>query len=1380
MAAVLELSETKRTLLGQYLRGERPRLRSGPPPITRYSNEEPAPLSFGQELIWVHHQLAPEVAVYNEPLTVHRHGPLDVAALERSLQEILRRHEAWRTVFPMRQGRPVQVVQPVPTIQLPLVDLRGADEGRREQEALALATKDARLPFDLSNGPLVRAALVRLRDEEYRLYLTLHHIIFDGISTYRVFLPELVHFYEAFAAGQAAPRTELPLQYADYARWQRQWLNSGCLSDDLDYWRRQLGGELPTLQLPTDRPRQAVQTLRGATLPVKLSRSLTEALKALSREQGVTPFMTLLATFKSLLHRYSGQQDIIVGTVTAGRKRSEIEGLLGFFLNPLALRTDLSGNPTFLDLLRRVRDVTVDALAHEDLSFASLVEELRLDRDTSRNPVFQVLFSLEPPLPPLGAGWDFTQMDVETGGAKFDLYLELDDRPDGIIGRFKYNTDLFDALTIVRMREHWVTTLERVVADPNQRLSSLSVVTANDRANLAARHDVIRPANQFSEFPQAAIEQSIPARFEEQVKRWPSRLAIKTRTHEWTFDQLNKAANRVARTLLPLCANHDERVALLFDHNAPMIAGMLGILKAGMAYVPLDPTYPRDRLGYMLEDAQASVLLTDRANVALAESLARGKLPIVNVDEMADSVADDNLDLPISPASVAYLLYTSGSTGRPKGVMQSHRNVLHFVRNYTNRLHLNTSDRLSLIPSYSFDAAVIDVYSALLNGASLFPISIKESGIAALAEHIRRHQLTIYHSTPTVYRYFLESVTGKVQFPTMRLVVLGGEPVTRVDAERFKQQFPSTCLFVNLAGQTESSLNLLYFVDQRSELTRTGLPAGFAVEDTEVLLLDEAGSPTDLVGEIAIRSKHVALSYWNRPELTAASFLSESEDADKRIYRTGDLGRLLPDGSVEILGRKDFQVKIRGIRVELGEIESVLAAHPAVREAVVVARGDGGEQQIVAYVVARGEPAPPGVLRRFLKATLPDVMVPSTFVSLPALPLTPNGKLDRRALPAPPVEREEQATAFVAPRTAEEQMLTQIWCDLLRTKRVGVQDDFFALGGHSLLAARMLERVDKVTGKRISLGMLFQSSTVERLAGLLRQDERPERSYSVIEVQANGQRPPLFCVPGAGTEVLYLRHLAGHLGNDQPLCALQAHQPATDSAEPSMLTVERVAGRFVRDIRSVQPTGPYHLAGHSFGGVLAYEAAQQLTAQGQQVALLALFDTECPACTENRRWSRLLALPWRLRQFVSILSGLDRSEWWRYATTRSQIVVQNAARRIWGVADRLPSSLASYVLRSRPPIETEHARAKAIDATMLGHYRPRPYSGRLTYFWAANGPRRPRAHDSRSGWKDLATGGIDTYTVPGDHSTMLLDPLVRRLAAKLSGILDGGVWHGLV
>ncbi len=736
----VNISEAKRALLQKYLRGEVDDDQTSSRSIARGLRESEPQLSFAQERLWFLDQLMPASPVFNVPIAVRLSTPVDLSALQRSLKEIACRHEVFRTSFITVEGKPEPVVSADLDLQLAVIDLTTLREAERETEARRLIKEEALRPFDLACGPLIRTGLIRLSELESIFLLTMHHIISDGWSIV-LFFQELSALHRAFANGHDSPLAELSIQYADYAAWQREWLRGEVLERQLSYWKNQLSGELPVLELPTDRPRPAMQTYPGARAGLTLSRELSQALVALSQREGVTLFMTLLAGFKVLLHHYTAQEDIIVGAPIGSRPRAETEKLIGFFLNNLALRTDLSGDPSFRELLSRVRKTALDAYANQEVPFEKIIGELKPERDLSRSTIFQVYFNLfsfsdEIELPgatPQTISLVDAWLHSEENQSKFDLTLYAGLQAERLKLAFVYNSDLFEESSITRMLAHLRNLLAAVVADPE---TSISYYALSGKPEISIVTNEIRPANAFTRFERSEIEQPITKRFEAQVRKYPARIAVKTANHEWSYAELNTRANQIAHTILELVGDSKARIALLFAHDAPMIAGMLGVLKAGKTYVPLDPSYPVERLSQLLQDSQAIAIVTHEENLALARTL--NSVALLNIEALDSAVPSSDLNLKIDPSSLAYILYTSGSTGRPKGVMQNHRNVLHFIRAYTNNLHLSAGDRLTLLSAYCFDAAVMDIYGALLNGATLCPLDIKDDahGVSLFSERV--------------------------------------------------------------------------------------------------------------------------------------------------------------------------------------------------------------------------------------------------------------------------------------------------------------------------------------------------------------------------------------------------------------------------------------------------------------------------------------------------------------------------------------------------------------------------------------------------------------------------------------------------------------------
>ncbi len=1076
-------------------------------PLARAPREGVLPLSFTQQRLWLFDRLEPNNTNYNMSSAVRLRGRLRVGALQQALNEVVARHETLRTNFAVRGGEPTQVLRDAADVRLEVLDLSGMEESARDAELRRVEKQEAGRPFDLASDPLLRVKLVRLAEDEHVVLINIHHIVCDAWSM-EILIRELATFYDAAVRGEPARLPALPIQYADFAAHQRRRLAGSALQESLGYWRRQLGGALPVLELPTDHPRPPAQTFGGSRVTLSLSPETTAALRTLSQGNGATMFMTLLAAFKLLLHHYSAQREIVVGTPVAGRSRAEIEPLIGLFIDTLVLRTDLSGDPSFRELLGRVREVALGAYAHQELPFELLLEELQPARDLSRSPLFQVMFNLLNVAETQIALPDLMLEAVQSPeqGSKFDLTLYAFDNRETLSFTFVYNTALFEEATVAHMVERFDALLSAAVQDARRPVSSLLRHVEQRLRRFVMREPAVRRDAAFVEFPRTAIEQTVAERFEQQARLHGVKTAVKTEQHEWSYAELNRRANAAAHALLAGRGSREERVALLFGHGAPMIAAMLGALKAGKVYVPLDPSYPRARNEYVLADAQAAAVVTDTPNLLLARELAdaaaragatEGPLLVVNVDEpAADAVVTDPTPA-VAPSSLAYLLYTSGSTGRPKGVMQSHRNVLHHARAYTNALRLSHADRMLLVASYGFDASAMDIYGALLNGATLYPFDLKREGLAGLAAHINDARVTVYHSTPTVYRYLMATLRPGERLASVRLVVLGGEEASRQDALLFKAHFGEACVLVNGLGPTESTLALQYFFDGRTEAPRRGLPVGYEVADTEVRLLNEEGGEVhgDGPGEVEVVSEHVALGYWRRPELTLAAFRIDEATPARRRYRTGDVARRLLDGSFEYVGRKDDQVKVRGVRVELGEIEAELARHEKVGAAVVAPRPTSrGEQRLVCYVVAREPEATPtpGELRGYLKKRLPEYMIPAAYAVLDELPLTSSGKVDRRSLPDVPEAQGGQADSSAEPPTETQEIMAELWKEVLGLERVGVGDNFFEVGGHSLLATQVITRVRETFEVEMPLRSLFENPTLSEFVVAV-EDNRPQR-----------------------------------------------------------------------------------------------------------------------------------------------------------------------------------------------------------------------------------------------------------------------------------------------
>jgi amino acid adenylation domain-containing protein len=1047
------------------------------PPLAARPRGGALPLSFGQERLWIADQLGPGQPVYNIPLILRLRGPLAVPALGDVFVEVVRRHEALRTIFVVVAGEPCQVVSPASARPLPLADLAGLPEDLRQEEAERLGREEAFRPFDLSQGPLVRWALVRLGAEEHRLLLTLHHIVADGWSV-GVLLEEIAALYGAFAAGRPSPLPELPFQLPDFALWQREWLAGGVLDAQLVWWRKRLGGDLPVLELPTDRPRPAAPSFRGATERLELPTDLADRLRDLSRRRGATLYMTLLAAFDVLLGRHAGQDGLLLGSPVANRNRAALEGLIGFFVNTVVLRGDLTGDPAFGDLVGRVREEALGVWAHQDVPFDKLVEALAPERDPSRNPLFQVSFGLEeasrPPLP-LGPGLSLEAVSTITGTAKFDLSLTFQEVPGGLASSIEYTADLFDAATVRRMLGHLATLLAGAVSHPEARISDLPLLTEPEREELAAWNAGLWRGRPHPE------ETTVRERFDAQAARTPEAPAVITADGVLTYAGLRARALRIAARLQALGVGPEVPVGVYCDRTPGLVVAFAAVMEAGGVYVPLDPSYPAERIAFMVADARCAVVLVEGA---LPEGLAEGVrvLPI-------DGPGGGKPFVPprLAPESLAYVIYTSGSTGNPKRVGVSHGAAAAQGVEAGRYYGLGPGDRFLLFVSPSFDVSVENLMGPLLSGAALVPRGAELPAPAETTRRIAKLGITVVNFAPAYWIEWVRSFEGADSAPaSLRLVIVGGDEMPGEIVRLLRRTPLADVRLLNVYGPTEAVVTAT--MEEVRELTEDlppVLPVGRLIPGRSAHVLDRHGNPlpVGVPGEMALGGL-LARGYLGHPALTAERFVPDpfSGEPGARVYRTGDLLRRRPEGGFEFLGRVDRQVKIRGVRVEPGEIEAALLRHPGVSGAAVGVRSQGGEKALVAWVVPREAAAlGSGDLRAFLAERLPAALVPGAFVVLDAFPLTPNGKVDRRALPAPEPE-ERTAAGLAAPRTPAEELLAGVWAGLLGVERVGVDQDFFAMGGHSLLATRLVSRIRDFFGVELPLRAIFEAPTVAALA----------------------------------------------------------------------------------------------------------------------------------------------------------------------------------------------------------------------------------------------------------------------------------------------------------
>jgi amino acid adenylation domain-containing protein len=1069
------------------------------PPILSRGEQSELLLSYAQTRLWFLDQLEPNSPFYNIPVALRLQGHLNQVALTQSLAEIIQRHEALRTNFVTVNGQPTQVINTLTNWTVSVINLQHLSPEEQKNAAKKLVKEQALQPFDLANEALVRATLIVLNNNEYWLSLCLHHVISDGWSM-GVFIEELTALYNAVNQGQVSPLKPLPIQYTDFAIWQRKWFRGEVLENQLNYWRKQLA-EAPTfLPLPTDKPRPARQSFTGAHQEFQLSLELTQKLTELSQQQGVTMFMTLLAAYGTLLYRYTGQSDILIGTPIANRNRREIESLIGFFVNTLVMRTDCSENPSFQELLMRVREMSLGAYTHQDLPFEMLVEALQPERNLSHTPLFQVMFALEnTPLSEVKmSGLTIDSLPLEWGTAKFDLTLSMQNTETGLMGVWEYNTDLFNSETVERMNGHFLTLLEGIIANPNERVSQLPLLTKVEQQQL-----LIDGHNTQVDYP---ADKCIHQLFEEQVERTPNDVAVVFEEQQLTYNELNRRANQLAHYLQSLGVKPDELVGICVERSLEMIVGLLGILKAGGAYVPLDPDYPQERLSFMLEDSQVKVLVTQ---AKLVESIPEHQAQLICLDTEWEKIAQNipsNPESGVKPDNLTYIIYTSGSTGKPKGVLVNHANVVRLFAATDSWYHFNSNDVWTLFHSYAFDFSVWEMWGALLYGGRLVvvPYLVTRSP-EAFYQLLCQEKVTILNQTPTAFRQLIqveESLKGS--FPplsrgvrgdrssttdndlSLRLVIFGGEALEINSLQPWFNRHGDQCpQLVNMYGITETTVHVTYRPLSMTDLDSTASVIGCPIPDLQVYLLDQYLQlvPVGVPGEMYVGGAGVTKGYLNRPELTTERFIPSPFENSNKLYKTGDLARYLPKGELEYLGRIDNQVKIRGFRIELGEIEALLASHPQIWETVVIVRDDTtGDKRLVAYIVPQSEKTITiNEIRQFLKAKLPSYMVPNAFVILDALPLTANGKIDRRALP-PSESSSEPSEKYVAPRNPIEDILVNVWSEILKVEKVGINDNFFELGGHSLLATKLVAQIRDRLKIELPLRQLFNTATLAELA----------------------------------------------------------------------------------------------------------------------------------------------------------------------------------------------------------------------------------------------------------------------------------------------------------
>ena len=1054
--------------------------------IDKRSSDGPAELSFAQQRLWFLYQLEPDSPFYNIPMSVRLQGTLNIEALQHSLNALIERHESLRTTFSQSDNHPVQVIAPPFTLSLPLIDLQHLPEDEKVAQLQQLLTEEAQYTFNISQGPLIRAALIQTDADDHVLLLNMHHLISDQWSA-DIFWRELALLYNAFSADKPSPLAELPIQYADFAHWHRQWFQGEVEERQLTYWKQQLGGELAQLQLPTDYPRPATQTYHGASETFTIPKTLFQDLSTLLvRERGDTVFMLLLAAFNTLLYRYTGQTDLLIGSPIANRNHPEIESLIGFFVNTLVLRTDLSDNPTFQEVLRRVNALALNAYSHPDIPFEKLVEILQPNRDPSYNPIFQVLFNFHNATTQTQSlsGLDVTPLTIEHQTSKFDLTLTITQNHHTLHGSIEYNTDLFNTDTIQCLIGHFHTLLQSIATQPELPISHLPLLSETEQ------HQLLVDWNQTAAAYPSDL--CIHQLFEAQVERTPEAVAVVYKGQELTYRGLNERANQVAHYLQKQGVGPETLVSICIERSMDMAIGLLGILKAGGAYLPLDPAYPSERLDFMLQDAQTPIILTQSH---LSDRFPKYQTILICLDTDWPVIAGESTNNPysqVNPANPVYTIYTSGSTGTPKGMVTPHQALVNHNLSIIKHYQLSRHDRVLQFASISFDVAAEELFPSWVSGATV--VFLPNQAIVPpdeLLEFITEEKVTVINLPSSYWHEWMAKLTtSKTQLPsTLRLVVVGSEKVSADWLSVWQNHIGDQVHWHNAYGPTETTITTLLYTPTQSKTAkiRETVPIGRPIENVQLYILDANYQPVPIgvSGELYIGGDSVGRGYLHQPALTAEKFIPNpfSNQPGTRLYRTGDLVRYLTDGNIEFLGRIDHQVKVRGYRIELGEVEAVLNQQPTIEQALVIVREDSpGDKRLVAYLIATQPELPIAELRQTLKQTLPDYMVPAAFVLLDTFPLTPNGKIDQHALPAPELSRENLATSYVAPETLVEEALADIWSHILGIEPIGIHDNFFDLGGHSLLATQIITRISALFDTELSLQVLFAKPTIAELS----------------------------------------------------------------------------------------------------------------------------------------------------------------------------------------------------------------------------------------------------------------------------------------------------------
>jgi amino acid adenylation domain-containing protein len=1380
------------------------------PPIVSIDRQGQLPLSFAQQRFWFLHQFEPDSSSNNMPVVLRFVGALDVAVLEQSCQNLLQRHEVLRTHFPSVDGQPTQVIVPNIDLTLPVIDLQQLPLSQRDAEALRIATDEARRPFNLTIEPPLRLLLIQLSDREHLLLWNMHCTICDGASA-DIFYRDLTALYAAFIAGKPSPLPELGLQYVDFAHWQRQWLQGEVLESQLSYWKQNLAGILPTIQLPTDRPRPPiVQTYRGDRCARMLPKSFNADLTSLSQELGGTLFMTLIATFEILLHRYSHQNDILISFASAGRGQVETEGLIGFFSNTLIQRINFDGNPTFRELFDRVRAASLEAYSRQDLPFEKLLEELSPEQNQSRSPLFQVKFALNPPWSN-GRGMASVQLPdlnitslfgyIYHGKTKYDLTLVMREQDEGLGYVFDYNADIFEASTIERMLDHFQNLLAGILANPDCRVSELPLLSLAEQQQLL-------PGG--AKTPTAGSEHLFVHRvFEDRVAKTPTAVAVVDDRTQLTYQELNSRANRLAHYLKSIGVMPSTPVGMCLGHSATAIVALLGILKAGGICVPIDPTATGDRIDKILEDAGSTFLVTQSTIVGgkpaptenrVASNFSCSCAKSIDLDRDWDNIQHQpqtSLAIEFATTQPAYILYPSAPATPPIGVSILHGGIVQLATSVAE-IRPTTTDVLLQLSCLSSEVALLEIWGALLNGASVVMLPANSSAPADVKKVLHHQQVTIaWLPTRLLHQIAIDRLED---LRSLRQIYVNGDALSPNVVAKLNRDLPA-CQLIHAYSVPENTGLTCYNLDPTVTSTQGSMAIGRAIAGTQTFILDRYCQPVPIgvIGDLYLGGDRLSSGYFNRPELNERRFIAHpfSSHPAARLYQTGDLARYLVDGSIELVGQ--MVMSGSGSQVEVRRVETALSQHPDVWESVVLSQPDAADrQQLVAYVVPQLNHTPTITeLSDFLKQKVAATAMPSAYVMLTVLPIAADGTIATHALPLPDLCCQPESTIFVAAQDELENQLIEIWETTLNIGSIGITDNFFDLGGNSLTAVRLFAQIATTFDKNLPLSVLLRANTIKQLAAVIRQDLAPEIWSPLVELQKGSSKQALFCVHGGGFNVLIYRDLTLHLDPDFAVYGLQARGLAND--RPLAERLEEIATDYLKEIQRIQPEGPYLLAGLSNGGNIALEMAQQLQAKGQTVALLAMFDSVGPEGVELMSpLPRLLsslqyALQFSVPRSMAILrqSGLEtfatklKSYWSTYHDKPESVDVPTASDRdtpesvdppAENCLEREMNRLSSLILQHSPwssysPSAQLQASNDRVSNTLkqmeksyhkvYKSYVPQSYAGKITLFRAMEflpGYRR----DPQLGWGKIAQEGVDVYHIPGHHTAIMESPILSK------------------